>query len=552
MRAALASRFFRRTFRLPPARTYDVRVERDVAIPTDDGVELLADVYTPQLTEMLPTVLVRSPYGRGGVFGMLFGRIVAEGGMRVVVQSCRGTYGSGGTFRVLLDDRDDGLATIRWIEAQPWFDGRLGTTGPSYLGYVQWAVADAVPSLRALCPQVTTASIASHWYLGGSLVLDSASNWSMMVATQELHRLPWLEGIMRTVPRKVARAQLHLPLVELDEQVLGHRDERWRALVEHAEDPEWWAPTDHRSRLRAVTAPVNMVTGWYDLFLPLQLDDYAALVAAGNPPRLTIGPWTHTDRGNFACALRESLSWLHTHFAAREPDAAVRDSTVRLHVMGAGEWRDFPSWPPPGYTPMPWYLRPGGKLGDARPAPGDESEPTRYTYDPRDPTPSTGGALLGMGEGGPKDQRTTELRPDVRSFTSAVLTDDLEVIGEIVADIHVAADIEHFDVFVRLCDVDEQHQSTNICDGLTRIDPRRFPRPDDGVRCVRVQLWPTAYRFRAGHRVRVQVSSGAHPRYVRNLGTGEPIATGTQMRAAHVAIHHTPEHPSAIVLPVRA
>jgi putative CocE/NonD family hydrolase len=215
--------------------------------------------------------------------------------------------------------------------------------------------------------------------------------------------------------------------------------------------------------------------------------------------------------------------------------------------MGAQAWRDLPTWPPPGYEPKPWHLRPGGRLGDAT---DEESEPTRYTYDPRDPTPSTGGVLLGMREGGPKDQRSTELRADVRSFTSAALTTDVEVVGEVAADIHIASDLEHFDVFVRLCDVDDQHQSTNICDGLTRVSPERSPRPDDGVHVVRVQLWPTAYRFRAGHRVRVQLSSGAHPRFARNLGGGEPIATGTQLHVAHLAVHHTPAHPSAVFLPV--
>jgi putative CocE/NonD family hydrolase len=551
VRVALTSRFFRRVFRLPPPRTYEVDVERDVAIPMDDGVELRADIYAPQLTEMLPTVLVRSPYGRAGVFGTLFGRLFAERGMRVVVQSCRGTFGSGGTFRVLLDDRDDGLATVRWIEQQPWFDGRLGMAGPSYLGYVQWAIADSVPNLRALCPQVTTSTIATHWYLGGTLALDDAIHWSMMVATQESHRFPWVEAVARTVPRKVNRAMHHVPLADLDERVLGHRDERWRSIVEHADDPGWWAPTDHTDRVSAVTAPVNMVTGWYDLFLPLQLDDYARLVAAGRQPQLTIGPWTHTDRENFACSLRESLAWFGAHFSSPAPAVgdAVRADPVRVQVMGSGEWRDFPSWPPPGYTAAPWHLRPGGRLGEP---PDEESEPTRYTYDPRDPTPSTGGAVLGMGEGGAKDQRSTELRPDVRSFTSAVLTDDVEVIGEVFADIHVAADVEHFDVFVRVCDVDEQHQSTNVCDGLTRVRPAGDASlASDGVRVVRVQLWPTAYRFRTGHRVRVQVASGAHPRFVRNLGTGAPIATGTEMRVAHLAIHHSAAHPSVVFLPVR-
>jgi putative CocE/NonD family hydrolase len=293
-----------------------------------------------------------------------------------------------------------------------------------------------------------------------------------------------------------------------------------------------------------------MVTGWYDLFLPLQLADYAALVAAGNQPQLTIGPWTHTDRANAATSLRESLAWLGAHLGT-ETTAPLRPHPVRVHVMGGDEWRDFDAWPPPGYDTTPWYLRPGSKLGDAV-TDDDAAEPTRYTYDPRDPTPSVGGALLGMRDGGPKAQRTTELRSDVRSFTSARLTDDLDVIGEVFADVHVAADVEHFDVFVRLCDVDPQHRSTNVCDGITRVDPRRMPRPPDGVRTVRVQLWPTAYRFRAGHRVRVQVAGGAHPRFVRNLGTGDPIATGTDMRVAHVEVHHSPVHPSAIFLPVRA
>jgi len=127
----------------------------------------------------------------------------------------------------------------------------------------------------------------------------------------------------------------------------------------------------------------------------------------------------------------------------------------------------------------------------------------------------------------------------------------VEVIGEITGEIHVSSDLEHFDVFVRLCDVDARGRSTNVCDGIERVGPQRWPRPADSTRAVRVALWPTAQCFRAGHRIRIQVSSGAHPRFARNLGTGEPIATATTIRAAHQAIYHDPQHPSAIILPVK-
>ncbi len=125
------------------------------------------------------------------------------------------------------------------------------------------------------------------------------------------------------------------------------------------------------------------------------------------------------------------------------------------------------------------------------------------------------------------------------------------MIGEVSADVHVTSDLDHFDVFVRLCDVDEKGRSFNVCDGIERVSPQsNWTRSEDGTWAIRVPLWATAQRFRAGHRIRVQVASGAHPRFIRNLGTDEPLATGTKMRVANQTIHHDPAHPSAIILPI--
>jgi putative CocE/NonD family hydrolase len=115
----------------------------------------------------------------------------------------------------------------------------------------------------------------------------------------------------------------------------------------------------------------------------------------------------------------------------------------------------------------------------------------------------------------------------------------------------VTSTIEHTDFFVRLCDVDASGRSRNICDGLVRLRPGAWRRAEDGVATVEVELWPAAHVFRRGHRIRVQVSSGAHPRFSRNLGGGEPLGTATTMRVAEQEVWHDAGHPSAIVLPVR-
>ncbi len=131
------------------------------------------------------------------------------------------------------------------------------------------------------------------------------------------------------------------------------------------------------------------------------------------------------------------------------------------------------------------------------------------------------------------------------TYTTAVLDQDVEVIGEVNAEIWFRSSQSHADVFVRLCDVDPRGRSYNVCDGLTSLSGA------DETSCATVELWPTAYRFKRGHRIRVQVSSGAFPRYTRNPGTGEPRATATTLRAADQAVYRDPTHPSAVILPVR-
>jgi len=228
----------------------------------------------------------------------------------------------------------------------------------------------------------------------------------------------------------------------------------------------------------------------------------------------------------------------------------LRQTPVRAYVMGdSAGWLDLEDWPPPGAGEQVLHLHGPGRLA-AQP-PGDEGPSGRssYRYDPADPTPALGGPILLTSEP-VADNRPLEARPDVLTFSTEPLPGALTAMGPVRVELHVRSSLEHFDVFARVCDVDSEGASWNVCDALVRVEPGRFEPDAAGVHRVAFDLWPTAHRFAAGHRVRLQVSSGAHPRYARNTGTGEPLAEARRLVAADQEVLHDREHPSLLVLTV--
>ena len=543
----ILSRLISRLLKLPPAATHDVVVERNRQVPMRDGTLLLADHYVPRHTPRAPAILVRSPYGRAGPFANLFARTFAERGFQVVIQSCRGTFGSGGTFNAFRNEQRDGLDTVAWMKQQPWFAGTFATFGPSYLGQVQWALAaGAGPMLKALSLQFTASEFRSLVYPNESFGLDMALTWIELVAHQE-ERLWRRLRLRRRRAQALRAAAMHLPLREADVLVAGKPVPFYRDWLEHnAPGDPWWQPVDFSGTAAEIQAPVLLIGGWYDIFLPYLLADYARLRQAGNHPFLTIGPWTHSSAALFPVVLQESLVWFQAHLLVAA--GRLRAAPVRVFVMGRNRWTDYPDWPPPGYRPVRWFLQPAqGLATEPPPAAG----PNRYRYDPAHPTPAVGGSSLSRNSGA-KDHRALEARGDVLVYTGAVLAHDVEVVGAVQAELYFTSSLAHTDVFVRLCDVDRNGRSINISDGLIRLEPGRAEIGAGGVWRVPVELWATAHCFKHGHRIRVQVAGGAHPRYARNPGSGEPLATATTLVAADHAVYHDPEHPSAILLPVKA
>jgi putative CocE/NonD family hydrolase len=542
----LFSRALSRLFKLPPADTHAIVVARGLQVPMRDGTVLLADRYYAPQRSNAPTVLVRSPYGRSGIWALLFARPFAERGFQALIQSCRGTFGSEGTFNAFRDEERDGLDTLDWLKRQPWFSGAVATMGPSYLGLVQWAIAaQAGPVLKALSLQITASDFRTVSYPGESFGLDTALTWTQLVAHQEEPLRNRLRS-QRQAAKQLQQATMHLPLREADLIVAGQPVSFYRDWLDHSEpnDP-WWQPVVFSAAAEAITAPVHLIGGWYDIFLPRLLADYIRLRQAGRRPYLTIGPWVHTSFAAFPYMVRESLIWFRAHLLGKQGE--LRPAPVRVFVMGRNRWKNLADWPPPGYAPQRWFLQPTGRLD---PQPPGAAPPDRYRYDPAHPTPAVGGSSLSR-NAGPKDNRGVEARPDVLVYTSARLKHAVEVIGPLRAELFVQSSLEHTDFFVRLCDVDPRGRSINLSDGLVRLRPGDPTVGDDGVWRITVELWATAHCFKPGHRIRVQVAGGAHPRYARNPGSGEPLATATRLLPADHTIYHDAAHPSAILLPVK-
>jgi putative CocE/NonD family hydrolase len=539
--ARLAGRALGRRLGLAaPTNSYTVS---RVAIPMRDGVELVADHYVPTAdTEPVGTLLVRGPYGRGFPFSLVFGALHAARGYRVLLQSVRGTFGSGGVFQPMVHEAADGADTVAWLRQQPWFTGRFATIGISYLGFTQWALLqDPPPELAAAVITAGPHDFSTSAWGTGSFTVNDFLGWCHLVAHQEdPGRIR--AGIRQLrAQKKVIQAADKLPLGAAGRTLLGPGAPWWESWLERPDDNEpFWESMRFGAALDRVQAPVLLIGGWQDLFLQQSLEQYRHLRDRGVDVALTIGPWTHTQLlvQGLRTIAQETQDWLDTHLAGRP--AKQRPGRVRLHVAAEG-WRELADWPPTT-TEHALYLQPGGGLAEMPPSSASVSS-VSFRYDPNDPTPTIGGQLLSP-DGGYRDDTLLAARRDVLSFTSDVLSDDLYVHGNPVAELAHASDNPHIDVFVRLSEVDAKGRSRNVSDGYRRLaDASR----DGGT--VRLELDAISRRFRAGSRLRVLIAGGSHPRFARNLGTGEATVSGQQIRPS---IHELRFGASRVVLPVES
>ncbi|MFE2327050.1 CocE/NonD family hydrolase [Streptomyces sp. NPDC059385] len=519
----------RATWRGLPAKRYDVGWEPGLPVPAADGSPLVTDHYFPRGEGDFPTLLVRSPYGRGLPWSPMYGVLFAEQGFHVVLQSCRGSGGSGGDFDLWRNEAADGRATVAWLREQSWFNGTLGTVGPSYLGYVQWALAaDPPPELKAMVVQVGLHDPHALFHADGAFRLENALAVGVGMTYQHQGAMPFVKATLR-LRRRLPDVVTAKPLRGAQTTALVGEVPWLDDVMSHPDAGDaYWDGASMAAVAERLDVPTALITGWHDVLGDQTFDQYRRLRAAGCETALLVGPWTHTSalQQGWPEVFAESLAWLRAHLCG-DP-SGLRPTRVRVHMGGEDAWRDVDDWSP---APAAGSWFPTAEQHLTPRAPTGAGPLVSFRYDPADPTPSIGGPLLSP-TAGARDNGTLEARDDVLTFTGPPLTEAVDVLGPVSARLTVSTDTGHADVFTRLCDVDARGRSVNVCDGLGRI--RTDGRESEQVT---VAMGHTAHRFEAGHRIRWQISGGAHPRYARSTGTGQSPVDATTFTPVRITLH---------------
>jgi uncharacterized protein len=532
--------------------------------PMRDGVLLSANIFRPDVRARVPTILIRTPYGKGSDLPAGY-QVFVDRGYAVVLQDVRGRYGSEGIFRPLSQEGEDGYDTVNWIASQAWSDGKIGMIGGSYLGIVQWKLALLNnPHLKAISPVVSGYDdYRDRFYSpGGAIKLGN--------------RLEWMRENLRASgyePPEFDRFVLHLPLRTSDIAATGQASAMWRQSLDHPTDDSFWQSISVRRQIARVAAPVLSFGGWYDNYVQSDLEAYSALSAKSSSNRIVIGPWPHNmsikfpdaDFGPHSSAPVRTmqLEWMDHWLKGRE-SALVASPPVRIFVMGINEWREEREWPLARAKPTQFYLTAkkaantldgGGELSKKPPK---NEAPDQFVFDPRDPAPTRGGAVCctpRVFPWGPMDQRPVERRPDVLVYTSGLLKKDVEVTGPIRVVLYASTSARDTDFTAKLVDVFPDGVARNLTDGILRLRYREslekpmLANPGQTYQ-VTIDAGVTSNVFLEGHRIRLEISSSNFPRFDRNPNTGRALALETELRKASQTVYHDRERASYMLLPI--
>jgi uncharacterized protein len=579
-----------------------------VMVAMRDGVRLATDLYLPPKLPA-PAMAMRTPYGRASDWAVGLFLSFARRGYVVISQDCRGTGDSEpDSWDYYMYESEDGYDFVDWVSKQDWFDGFLGACGGSYVGQTQWQMA-MHPRMSTIVPEVSGLGVAvntAHLHMFANSYARSVGKGEDKVPVPFFE----LEGQMleETLATGYFNEPLHRPLPETVlsrfpnlRSLSSPQAKRWlwehycsltcagrdklvkevlntkSVTVVHVESlseifgyqishDAHTLPHPRPAELcKSFHAPVMLRTGWYDWGINDALETWELLMQAAPEPmksrcRLFIAPSAHNMPG-YHEGIAEHPELLHAYGTATNFEvllrwhAAVRedkiDSWPRViyYLMGVNEWRVADAWPPSEADTVAMYLGAGGSLHTEPPK--QPAAPDSYIYDPENPTPTVGGSIVSyVYPPGSVDVAKVQQRPDVLVYTTQTLEQDLDVVGPLRLILYASSSALDTDFAARLSDVFPDGRAIQLQNGVLRaryrdgdpklLEPGRIYRFD-------IDMWATGNRFKAGHKLRLDISSADFPKFDRNTNRGGE--EGPPVRATQT-IYHDPDHPSHLLVPV--
>lgn len=602
-----------------PTAAADSAYDRyNAMIPMRDGVRLNTEIFVPKrAAELLPLLLTRTPYGVGPNVILSAGpgrsmHELARDGYVIVAQDIRGRYKSEGQFvmqraprdpkaKGAIDEASDAYDTVDWlVKHVPRNNGRAGILGVSYSGWTAaMALLDPHPALRAASPQASPADmfLGDDFHHNGAFRLSYGFEYAAMMETSKEQD----QFAFDTYDTYDWYLKLG-PLSNVNAKYLKGKIPTWNDFVAHPDYDDFWK---RQTIIRYLTKPLTVATlnvaGWWDqedFFGPFAI--YQALEKQDRSDKnfLVVGPWNHggwnradgkalgkIDFGSstalyfreriqapfFRCQLKDKCD-------ARQPEAITFES-------GANEWRTYESWPPKGgISRRSLYFGPNGTLSWAAPASGgaasgaasgaggfdefvsDPANPVPYrprpieaTYDPRG---------SGWGAWQVEDQRFVDGRPDVRTWVSEPLTEEVTIAGDVIAELFASTTGSDADWVVKLIDAyPDNYEALPKMSGYQLMVSgevfrarfrNSFERPEpltpNVVTPYHIRLHGQNYQFKRGHRIMVQVQSTWFPVIDRNPQTFVPNifeAKAGDFRAATHRVYRAGGMASHLSLPVK-
>ncbi|MBS1956006.1 MAG: CocE/NonD family hydrolase [Cyanobacteria bacterium SZAS-4] len=541
-----------------------VKIERKASFTTRDGVRLSADIFHPADLKKSPSILVRIPFSETVETCFLeevIGRLWAERGWTAVIQGTRGRFKSGGEFYPLLFEREDGIETLDWLAKQPWYNGEIGAWGGSAYGQTLWSIADqTAPAIGTMELYFTSTDFHRMLYVGNAFSLYTALGWTFRSHDKHKDEEEW------PTTARIIKAASRWPMKDADSRDLGHSVAFFQDWIRHKNFDKYWRQIDGDKQSSKFHGPVLFLAGWFDPFLQTELADFgnASSMDVTHKTRIVIGPWSHArdvELPNFRSndekfrskSVASSISWFKETLgkeALSKRNSTQDEPKVSIFVMGANQWRAENEWPLARTKYTPFFLNcnghGNGKLTAEAPA---RDFVDQFTYDPENPVPTVGGAMIGSAAGMFR-QNVIEQRADVFTYTTSPMEQDTEITGPVKLTLYVSSDAPCTDFTAKLIDVHADGNAYNLCSGILRKSYFSNGLEKSTPVKIEIDLTATSNVFKKGHRIRLDVSSSDFPRFDRNPNTGHDPATEKNSRAAHQQIYSGPKCQSQIILPI--